>query len=141
MQSLDFIWKFPIIGQELAHKISPNVSFDWAILLRLAVGTDEFNNPSALLPLSSESTKIGMFAVLFVLAFSMSRLHGRMVNGDAMSLLIYACLALGLFELPLVFWFSLGKTLPVYLALVWLVRAARDPSKSGSFPITTYESS
>jgi hypothetical protein len=128
LKTLDLIWQFPIIGQYLAQTLSSASHFDWASLLISASGTDEFNNPSALLPLSSEDTRFGMFLILGILAYLMGRLHSRMRQGDVFSVIAYSSLALGLFELPLIFWFSLGKTLPVYIALFWLSRPSKTQS-------------
>jgi hypothetical protein len=134
---LDFVWKFPIIGQRFLNEFSPNFSFDWATLLKSAIGTDEFNNPSTILPLASETTRIGMMLILVVMAFWMSRLHSRMHNGDFVAILTYASLAIGLFELPLFFWFTLGKTLPVYISLFWLIRNQKKMRRIKTGPLSS----
>lgn len=139
IQLLDFFWKFPIIGQYFAQGLTPDGGYSWGALLKSAVGTDEFNNPSTLLPLSSEATRIGMCIVLFILVFLMSRLHSRMHTGDAMPILIYANLAVGLLEIPLLFWYTQGKTLPVFIALVWLVRNQKRIEQPKKLPFVTSE--
>ena len=132
-RSLDFIWQFPVIGTHLLNSFNSNFTFDFAVLLKEALGTDEFNNAVSVLILKADLSRIGMMVVLFLTAFGMSRLHSRLQNGDYFALVMYASLVVGLFELPLIFWFSLGKTLPVFVALIWLRQGARSTRENQIF--------
>jgi oligosaccharide repeat unit polymerase len=116
--ALDFIVKMPIIEQ-LYFSEQP-LNYTWGGVLALVTNTDEFNNTGTMLTLAKDLSFFGMAIFFFLVGRFYKGICEKIKYGDFYSLLVLATTAVGFLELPRVQWWTLGRTFPIFLGLIYL---------------------
>ncbi len=138
--SVEFFWSFPAVQSVVPYErvTAPTPPADRPryedVLARYA--NPEFNSPNGLVAPAVDFGPVGGIAFLAVAGVAAGAAYQSFRRSRTIGMLLYPAIFTGLLELPRELYWTLGRNLPVWVALVavlWAVgRQARDRARSGA---------
>jgi hypothetical protein len=116
--TLDFVIQMPILKQLFFSENTSN--YTWGQVLTSVSNTSEFNNAGVMLTLAKDLSLFGAVVFLFFVGRIYKLFVNRINSGDLYSLIVFATTAIAFIELPRLQWWTLGRTFPIYLGLIYL---------------------
>lgn len=117
--SLEALWTAPgVDGAGTYDRLVGRDAEEHYNRLLTTYGSPEFNNPGGLPAPFVDFGRVGGLVVLFGIGCLTGWGYRRFVHGDVAAVLLYPVAVTGLFELPRFLYWTLGRTVPIVLALL-----------------------
>lgn len=129
--SLEALWTAPgIENLDLYDRLAGRDTGEQYVNLLQTYGNPEFNNPGGLPSAFVDFGRTGGLVFLFGVGLATGWGYRRFVHGDPAGVLLYPVAMIGLFELPRFLYWTLGRTVPIVLALLLVLRALHRSTRS-----------
>jgi hypothetical protein len=135
--SLPFFWNAPVLGQIINPPNYYGTPLnDWVKYQLVTRANEQFNNKGSFLVTHAELGIVGMVVFWLVVGLLLGRVYSAAVARSVPALLSFSVLALGVFELPRLIYWTEGRAFPVILsiALVFFVLHGKQTGEPGSPP-------
>lgn len=124
--SLAALWTAPVIGKlNVYDRLAGRDSKQQYERLLQTYGSPEFNNPGGLSTPFVDFGRTGGLVVLFGIGLAVGFSYRSFSAGRPAGVLLYPVVVTGLLELPRFLYWTLGRTVPAFLALLLVIVAVQ----------------
>lgn len=114
---LDWLWQFPVLGSFLTNLlINRDLFLNWSQALKSFAGTDEYTNINAYFMIISESNLAILVAIFLTFGSFFQVMYSKLHSPKSPYVIVLGSLLIGVFELPRLFWFGLGRAFPIVIS-------------------------
>lgn len=115
------LWDAPVLGSLLGPPtVGGMTAQDWWVSSLYRYGNVEFNNTGSFLVTFAELGLVGMVAFWLVAGVIIGAIFAALSRGSLPALVAYACIFVGILELPRFVYWTGGRATPVLLGIILL---------------------